>query len=147
MQNIFNFVTRWINIVFLFNITFINLPAMRSWLSVSLNFFPTKIRDLIDNCVTKGIPKQSIKCSEWIFFFSGRSSLYPPHRGYISSNSKTFEICLSVRPSVRPSVVNTIASDRKELQTWKFTHGLLLPIRWLVLKMGYIGLQDLVPPI
>ena len=94
--------------------------------------------------------------------------LYPPHRAYISfvnvfvthknnnlflgdiwstQNSKTFELCLSVRPCVRPPVVNTIASERKELETWKFAHTLLLPIRWLVLKMGYIGLQDLVPPI
>ena len=64
-----------------------------------------------------------------------------------AQNSKTFELCLSVRPSVRPSVVNTIASERKEPQAWKFAHRLLLPIRWLVLKMGYIGPQNLVPPI
>ena len=30
----------------------------------------------------------------------------------------------------------------KELQTWKFADRLLLPIRWLVLKMGYIGPQS-----
>ena len=68
-----------------------------------------------------------------------------------AQNSKTFELCLSVHPSVRPSVcpsvVKMIASERKELETRKFAHRLLLPIRWLVLKMGYIGLQDLVPPI
>ena len=40
-------------------------------------------------------------------------------------NSKTFELCLSVCPSVRPSVVNMIASEHKELQTWKFARRLL----------------------
>ena len=49
---------------------------------------------------------------------------------------------MSVSPSVRPSVVNTIVSEHKELQIW-----LLLPIHWLVLKMGYISPQYLVPPI
>ena len=48
--------------------------------------------------------------------------------------------------SVCPSVVNTIASEHKELQTLK-CYRLLLPIRWLVLKIGYIGPQNLVPPI
>ena len=52
---------------------------------------------------------------------------------------------MPVCPSVRPSVVNMIAFEHKELQT--LAHRLLLPIRWLVLKMGYIGPQDLVPTI
>ena len=43
-----------------------------------------------------------------------------------AQNLKTFELCLSVR---------------------QFAHRLLLPIRWLVLEMGYISAQDLVPPI
>ena len=42
---------------------------------------------------------------------------------------------MCVCPSVRPSVVNTIASEHKELPTWTFAHRLLLPIRWLVLKL------------
>ena len=46
-----------------------------------------------------------------------------------AQNPKTFELCLFVRPSVCPSA-----------------HRLLLFIRWLVLKMGYIGPQNLVPP-
>ena len=53
-------------------------------------------------------------------------------------------VCLSVGPSVRPSVINTIVSEHKELHIKKCAHRLLLPIRWLVLKMGYIGPQDLV---
>ena len=60
-------------------------------------------------------------------------------------------VCLSVRPSVnpsiRPSVVNTIASERKELRTPHFANRPLLAIGRSVLKMDYIGLQDLVPPI
>ena len=79
--------------------------------------------------------------------------LYPPQRGYIDfvntfvtprnndlSSLETFDqrkilrhlsyVCQPVRPSVRPSVVNTIASEHKELQTSKFAHRLLLPIRW-----------------
>ena len=58
-------------------------------------------------------------------------------------SAQTFELCLSIRPFV----VITIASERKKLRTSNFAHKLLLPIRWLLLKMGYIGLQDLVPPI
>ena len=78
--------------------------------------------------------------------------LFPPHRGYISflhtrgahrniiweprflgdiwspRYSKTFELCISVRPSVRPSVVITIASERKELRTSNLVNRLLLAI-------------------
>ena len=92
--------------------------------------------------------------------------LYPPHRGYISfvntfvtprnndlghfvpwRQRKILRHLSYVCLSVRPSVVNTTASEHKELQTSKFAHRLLLPIRWLVLKMGYIGPQGPVPPI
>ena len=62
---------------------------------------------------------------------------------YTKTNSKTFELCLSVRPSVcgkHDCVRTQRATDLK-------IYMLLLPLRWLVLKMGYIGPQDLVPPI
>ena len=80
-----------------------------------------------------------------------------PHRGYIGfvntcgthrnidlrlqvpRNSKTFELCLSVRPSV----IIMIAFERKELRIYNFANRQLK----MVLKMGYIGSQDLVPPI
>ena len=55
-------------------------------------------------------------------------------------------VCSSVRPSVRVSVCGKHDCVRT-LQTLKFASRLLLPIRWLVLKMGYIGPQDLVLPI
>ena len=51
-------------------------------------------------------------------------------------NSETFELFVCT------SVVITIASERKELQTSNFANWLLLAIGRLVLKMGYIGLQD-----
>ena len=56
-------------------------------------------------------------------------------------------VCLSVRPSARPSVVIKIASERKELQTVHFANRLLLAIGRSVLKLGCISPQDLVPPI
>ena len=46
---------------------------------------------------------------------------------------------------------NSYTEDTLEIHSEEITkfwaHRLLLPIRWLVLKMGYIGSQDLVPPI
>ena len=94
--------------------------------------------------------------------------LYPPQRGYISfvntfvtprnndlgpyvfgniclaQNSKTFELCLSVRPSVHPSVVNTIASEHKELQgTWKVRFGTKFGKHTLyhIWKKGTLGIR------
>ena len=58
-----------------------------------------------------------------------------------AQNYKIFEQCVSVRPSVCGK------HDCVRTQTWKFAHRLLLPIRWLVLKMRYIGTQGPVPPI
>ena len=49
--------------------------------------------------------------------------------------------------SVRPSVVITIASERKKLQTSNFANRFLLAIRRSVLKLSYIGPQDPGPPI
>ena len=49
--------------------------------------------------------------------------------------------------SVCPSVVSTIASERKELQISNFANRLLLSIAWSVLKMDYIGPQGPVPSI
>ena len=49
--------------------------------------------------------------------------------------------------SVCPSVVITFASESKELWTSNFANRLILAIGRLVLKMGYIGSQNLVPPI
>ena len=94
-----------------------------------------------------------------IYILGSITFLYPPQRGYISFvntfvtprtndlgpyvpwryllSAKFYDIwAMSVCPS-----------ERKELQTWKFAHRLLLLIRWLVLKMGNISQQDLVPNI
>ena len=49
--------------------------------------------------------------------------------------------------SVRPSVVIMIATERKELRPMANANRLPLAIRRSVLKMGYIGSQDLVPTI
>ena len=69
-----------------------------------------------------------------------------------AQNSKTFELYLSVRPSVCPSVHVSFCGKHDCVRTQiatdlKIAHRLILPIRWLVLEMGYIGPQDLVPPI
>ena len=53
---------------------------------------------------------------------------------------ETFELCLSVRQSVLPSVVITIASERKELRTSNIANRLPLAIGRL--KMGYIGTRS-----
>ena len=52
-------------------------------------------------------------------------------------------VCLSVRPSVR----SNHDCVRKSYETSNFANRLLLAIGRSVLKMGYSGPQDLVPPI
>ena len=49
--------------------------------------------------------------------------------------SRTFEPCLCILSFVHPSVVGTIAFERKKLWTSNFADRLILPIRWLLLKM------------
>ena len=68
---------------------------------------------------------------------------------------KIFELCLSVclihlsyvRLFVRPSLAFTIATERNEQTTSKFTNRLILAIDQLALKMGYIDPQGPVPRI
>ena len=72
---------------------------------------------LIEGILVLSIRLQDLEIMIWDPMFLG--DIWSPQR-HLS------QVCLSVRPSV----VNTIASEHKEIQTWKFAHRLLLPIRW-----------------
>ena len=54
-------------------------------------------------------------------------------------------VCLSVRPSARPTVRVSVCGKHDCIRIQRATD--LRLIRWFVLKMVYIGPQDLVPPI